>query len=152
MLNTKGGGGGGGSGSSNEAGGNGRNGHDTHDQSNSSTANNSTSGIDSINSTDLRSRLSPQEVDFLRSYSSLILDLKTPFLDIPLDLASGINNPPPPAGELFIDVKVVRELGEGGMVWMEDAKGMVEFRLGGRYMCRRSDVERLIVQGYLVEV
>jgi hypothetical protein len=30
--------------------------------------------------------------------------------------------------------------------------GQVEFRKGSRYMVRRGDVERLIVQGFLVEV
>lgn len=97
---------------------------------------------------DLRSRLSPHEVDFLRSYNDLILDYKSDFLDIPLDLGSSISRPPPPAGELFVDVQVIKECGS---VYTEHG-GLVEFRLGQRYMVRRSDVERLVVQGFLEEV
>lgn len=96
---------------------------------------------------DLRSRLSPQEVDFLRAYNDLVLDYKSDFLDL-FDLTSSIAQPPPPAGELFVDVVVVREC---GAVYTETG-GLVEFRKGQRYMVRRSDVERLIVQGFLQEM
>lgn len=96
---------------------------------------------------DLRSRLSPQEVDFLRAYNDLVLDYKSDYLDL-FDLTSSIAQPPPPAGELFVDVVVVREC---GAVYTETG-GLVEFRKGQRYMVRRSDVERLIVQGFLQEM
>ena len=95
------------------------------------------------NTLDLRSRLSPHELDFLLSYNDLVLAYKTPFLST-LDLGSSISQPP---GELYVDVHVVRDC---GVVWTE--MGQVEFRKGSRYMVRRGDVERLIVQGFLVEV
>jgi GINS complex subunit 1 len=95
------------------------------------------------NTLDLRSRLSPHELDFLLSYNDLILSYKTPFLST-LDLSSSISSPP---GELYVDVQVVKDC---GVVWTE--MGQVEFRKGSRYMVRRGDVERLIVQGFLVEV
>jgi GINS complex subunit 1 len=82
-------------------------------------------------------------LDFLLSYNDLILSYKTPFLST-LDLSSSISSPP---GELYVDVQVVKDC---GVVWTE--MGQVEFRKGSRYMVRRGDVERLIVQGFLVEV
>lgn len=94
-------------------------------------------------SVDLRSRCSPHELDFLRSYNDLMMNYKTPYLDV-LDLASSISQPP---GDLYIDVQVVKDC---GVVFTES--GQVEFRRGQRYMVKRSDVERLIIQGYLVEV
>lgn len=99
--------------------------------------------IDS-DSLDLRSRLSPQELDFLQSYSQLVLAYKTRYLDT-LDLSL----PLIPPGDLYIDVKVIKEC---GAVWMEESGGQVEFRKGERYNVRRGDVERLLVQGYLEEI
>ena len=93
---------------------------------------------------DLRSALSPQELDFLRGYNNLMLDYKSDFLDV-LDLTAGIDNPP---GELMVDVRVVRDAGE---VILEGGE-RVDFRKGERFRLERSQVERLIVQGYLEEV
>ncbi len=106
----------------------------------------SNSAGDSVNTdadTDVRSKLSPHEVDFLRGYNDLILDFKSDFLDV-LDLASGIDQPP---GEIYVDVRVVKDC---GTVYTE--MGEIEFRKGQRYMVRRSDIERLIVQGFLEEI
>lgn len=94
---------------------------------------------------DVRSRLSPQETDFLRGYNDLILDYKSEFLDV-LDLTSSIARPPT-IDDLYVDVRVVRDC---GTVYTE--LGQIEFRKGQRYMVRRSDIERLIIQGYLEEV
>ena len=93
----------------------------------------------------MRSRLSPQETDFLRGYNELILDYKSEFLDV-LDLTSSITRPPT-IDDLYVDVRVVRDC---GTVYTE--LGQIEFRKGQRYMVRRSDIERLITQGYLEEV
>lgn len=93
---------------------------------------------------DLRSALSPQELDFLRGYNALMLDYKSDFLDV-LDLTAGIDRPP---GELMVDVRVVRDAGE---VILEGAE-RVEFKRGERFRLARSQVERLIVQGYLEEI
>ncbi|KAJ9094638.1 hypothetical protein QFC19_007851 [Naganishia cerealis] len=94
---------------------------------------------------DVRSRLSPQETDFLRGYNDLILDYKSEFLDV-LDIASPVHRPPT-IDDLYVDVRVVRDC---GTVYTE--LGQIEFRKGQRYMVRRSDIERLIIQGYLEEV
>jgi len=93
---------------------------------------------------DLRSALSPQELDFLRGYNNLVLDYKSDFLDV-LDLTGGIEKPP---GELMVDVRVVKDAGE---VVLEGGE-RVDFRKGERFRLARSAVERLIIQGYLEEV
>ncbi|WVQ79688.1 DNA replication complex GINS protein PSF1 [Cryptococcus sp. DSM 104549] len=93
---------------------------------------------------DLRSALSPQELDFLRGYNSLMMDFKSDFLDV-LDLAAGIDRPP---GELMVDVRVVKDAGEVVL----DSGERVDFRKGERFRLARSQVERLIIQGYLEEV
>jgi GINS complex subunit 1 len=93
---------------------------------------------------DLRSALSPQEMDFLKGYNNLLLDYKQEFLDV-LDLTAGIDRPP---GELMVDVRVVRDAGE---VVLEGGE-RVDFRKGERFRLERSGVERLIVQGFLEEV
>jgi GINS complex subunit 1 len=93
---------------------------------------------------DLRSALSPQELDFLRGYNNLVLDYKSEFLDV-LDLTAGIEKPP---GELMVDVRVVRDAGE---VILEGGE-RVDFRQGERFRLAKSAVERLITQGFLEEV
>lgn len=103
----------------------------------------STSSELSTDPKDLRSALSPQETDFLRGYSDLHLEYKSQFLDV-LDLAASVNNPPT---ELYVDVRVVKDC---GTVYTE--MGAIEFTRGQRYLVRRGDVERLIVQGFLEEV
>lgn len=74
----------------------------------------------------------------------MMLDYKSDFLDV-LDLTAGIERPP---GELMVDARVVRDAGE---VVLECGE-RVEFRKGERFRLERSQVERLIVQGYLEEV
>ncbi|WVN86159.1 DNA replication complex GINS protein PSF1 [Cryptococcus depauperatus CBS 7841] len=93
---------------------------------------------------DLRSALSPQELDFLRGYNSLMLDYKSEFLDV-LDIAAGIEKPP---GELMVDVRVVKDAGE---VFLGSGE-KVDFRKGQRFRLEKSQIERLIIQGYLEEV
>jgi GINS complex subunit 1 len=95
-------------------------------------------------STDLRSNLSPQELDFMRGYNNLMLDYKSDFLDI-LDLTAGIGRPP---GELMVDVRVIKDAGQ---VILEGGE-RVDFRKGERFRLGRGAVERLIVQGFLEEV
>ncbi|WWC93342.1 DNA replication complex GINS protein PSF1 [Kwoniella sp. B9012] len=116
--------------------------------SSSSTTNNSdTSAInnsESESSGDLRNNLSPQELDFLRGYNNLMIDYKSDFLDV-LDLSSSIDRPP---SELMVDVRVLKDAGE---VVLEGGEKL-DFRKGERFRLNRSNVERLIVQGYLEEV
>ncbi|ORX38311.1 GINS complex, Psf1 component [Kockovaella imperatae] len=102
------------------------------------------SGVTSEDAPDLRSALSPQELDFLRGYNSLILDYKSDFLDV-LDLTASIDRPP---SELMVDVRVVKDAGE---VILEGGE-RIDFRKGERFRLARGQVERLIVQGFLEEV
>jgi GINS complex subunit 1 len=97
-----------------------------------------------LNEGDIRSNLSPQELDFLRGYNNLILDYKTDFLDV-LDLTAGIDRPP---GEYMVDVRVIKDAGE---VILEGGE-RIDFRKGERFRLARSQVERLIIQGFLEEV
>jgi GINS complex subunit 1 len=121
---------------------NGTNNNPQHNNNNNPKST-TTTNMNGDNTLDLRSRLSPHELDFLRSYNDLILSYKTPYLDT-LDLSSSISQPPK---DLYVDVQVVKDC---GVVFTEN--GQVEFLKGLRYMVRRNDVERLIVQGFLVEV
>ncbi|KZT00346.1 uncharacterized protein LAESUDRAFT_558053 [Laetiporus sulphureus 93-53] len=103
---------------------------------------------------DIRSKLSPHEVDFLRSYNTLILELRTDAfssvssgsggLAEDIDLMAPIIRPPK---DLHILVRVVRDC---GVVHTE--QGAIDFRRGHRFLVRRADVEHLIVQGFLEEV
>lgn len=92
-------------------------------------------------SADIRAKLSPHEVDFLRAYSESVL-MYSKSLDV--DLFPPIVNPPK---DLHVTVRVARECGV-----IQTEVGAIDFKKGHRYQVRRSDVEHLIVQGYLEEV
>ncbi|KAI0670103.1 hypothetical protein C8Q78DRAFT_1039245 [Trametes maxima] len=104
---------------------------------------------------DVRSKLSPHEVDFLRSYAASLLTLRTeafssaaegaagPGLTEDIDLLAPISHPPK---DLQVLVRVVHDC---GIVHTE--LGAIDFKRGHRFMVRRSDIEHLIVQGYLEE-
>ncbi|EOR04725.1 hypothetical protein E3P77_00214 [Wallemia ichthyophaga] len=95
------------------------------------------------NGSGIRQLISPHELDYLRSYASLITQFKSPFLDV-VDISSTSLEPPK---DLHISVRVVRDAG-----LIETHGGPVHFKIGQRFMVARSDVERLLVQGYLEEV
>ena len=92
---------------------------------------------------ELRSRMSPHEVDFLREYNASIMDFRGDF-SAELDIAASITHPP---RDLHALVRVVRDCGV-----IETELGTIDFRKGQRFMVRRADIEHLIVQGYLEEV
>ncbi|KAI0651650.1 hypothetical protein C8Q79DRAFT_934378 [Trametes meyenii] len=104
---------------------------------------------------DVRSKLSPHEVDFLRSYAASLLTLRTEAfssaaegaagagLTEDIDLLAPISHPPK---DLQVLVRVVHDC---GIVHTE--LGAIDFKRGHRFMVRRSDIEHLIVQGYLEE-
>ncbi|TBU49720.1 hypothetical protein BD309DRAFT_757532 [Dichomitus squalens] len=102
---------------------------------------------------DIRSKLSPHEVDFLRSYAASLLTLRTEAfssasgagagLTEDVDLLAPISYPPK---DLQVHVRVVRDC---GIVHTE--LGAIDFKRGHRFLVRRSDIEHLIVQGYLEE-
>ncbi|THH17971.1 hypothetical protein EUX98_g9035 [Antrodiella citrinella] len=99
----------------------------------------------SANSADVRSKLSPHEVDFLRSYSDSLLQFRSGVLATEeVDLFAPITRPPK---DLHVLVKVVRDCGV-----IQTEVGAIDFRRGQRFLVRRADVEHLIVQGYLEEV
>ncbi|KAF8068921.1 GINS complex Psf1 component [Lyophyllum atratum] len=92
---------------------------------------------------DIRGKLSPHEVDFLREYHSSIMDFRSDFSD-ELDIMASITQPPK---DLHVLVKVVRDCGE-----IQTELGNINFKNGERFMVSRADIEHLIVQGYLEEV
>jgi len=93
-----------------------------------------------LNDPEIRSKLSPHEVDFLRGYNNMVMEYRSDFIDV-LDVAAGIYDPPK---ELTVTVEVVRDCGT-----IHTENGSIDFQKGQRYKLRRSDVEHLIVQGYL---
>ena len=114
---------------------------------------------------DVRSKLSPHEVDFLRAYAASLLTLRTDAFSSAghgggvgagagggagrqgvaedVDLLAPIAHPPK---DLQVLVRVVRDC---GVVHTE--LGAIDFRRGHRFLVRRADIEHLIVQGYLEE-
>lgn len=96
-----------------------------------------------LNDTNMRQNMSPQEVDFLRAYNTLIMDYRSDVLDV-LDVAASLKSPPK---DLNVEVHVIRDCGT-----IHTEQGSIDFRKGRRFMVRRADVEHLIVQGYLEEV
>ncbi|KAJ2919418.1 hypothetical protein MD484_g1065, partial [Candolleomyces efflorescens] len=96
-----------------------------------------------LTNTDLRSRMSPHEVDYLRQYNASLMDFRGDFT-YELDIMSGIEKPPK---EIHVRVRVVRECGV-----VQTENGSIDFKRGERYVVRRADVENLIVQGFLEEV
>ncbi|TCD66885.1 DNA replication protein psf1 [Steccherinum ochraceum] len=97
------------------------------------------------NSADVRSKLSPHEVDFLRSYSDSLLEFRSGVLATEeVDLFAPITRPPK---DLHVLVRVVKDCGV-----IQTEVGAIDFRRGQRFLVRRADVEHLIVQGYLEEV
>ncbi|KAJ7350805.1 hypothetical protein B0H14DRAFT_2983080 [Mycena olivaceomarginata] len=97
----------------------------------------------SAESTSIRAKLSPHEVDYLRSYHGSVMTFRAEFSQ-ELDITASIVQPPK---DLHVLVHVVRDCGV-----IQTESGSIDFRMGHRFMVRRSDIEHLIVQGYLEEV
>ncbi|KAJ7188949.1 hypothetical protein C8R46DRAFT_32743 [Mycena filopes] len=97
----------------------------------------------SAESTSIRAKLSPHEVDYLRSYHASVMTFRSEFSH-ELDITASIVQPPK---DLHVLVHVVRDCGV-----IQTESGSIDFRMGHRFMVRRSDIEHLIVQGYLEEV
>jgi len=89
---------------------------------------------------DVRSKLSPHEVDFLRKYNQIVQEYRADFADI-LDVVSDVTDPPK---ELHVVVRVVKDCGT-----IQTELGAIDFQKGQRFMVRRSDIEQLITQGFL---
>ena len=91
----------------------------------------------------IRANLAPHEVDFLREYNAMVVDFRADFSG-ELDITSGLLNPPK---GIHVLVRVVRDCG-----MIETELGAIDFQKGQRFMVRRSDIEHLLVQGYLEEI
>ncbi|KAK7469239.1 DNA replication protein psf1 [Stygiomarasmius scandens] len=96
-----------------------------------------------LSNQDIRSKLSPYEVDYLRQYNSSVMEFRSEFSH-ELDITASIVNPPK---DLHVLVHVVRDCGV-----IQTELGSIDFQKGQRFMVRRADIEHLIVQGYLEEV
>ncbi|KAF8625341.1 hypothetical protein AX17_006883 [Amanita inopinata Kibby_2008] len=96
-----------------------------------------------LSNQELRSKLSPHEVDYLRQYNSSVMEFRSEFSQ-ELDIMAGITNPPK---DIHVLVKVIKDCGI-----IQTELGSIDFKRGQRFMVRRADIEHLIVQGYLEEV
>ena len=96
-----------------------------------------------LSNPDIRSKLSPHEVDFLRGYGASVMDYRAGFSN-ELDITASITHPPK---DLHVLVRVVRDCGV-----IQTELGSIDFQKGQRFMVRRADIEHLIVQGYLEQL
>ncbi|EEB98192.1 hypothetical protein MPER_02343 [Moniliophthora perniciosa FA553] len=96
-----------------------------------------------LSTQDIRSKLSPHEVDYLRQYNNSVMEFRSEFSH-ELDVTASITNPPK---DLHVLVHVVKDCGV-----IQTELGSIDFQKGQRFMVRRADIEHLIVQGYLEEV
>jgi len=95
-----------------------------------------------LSHSDIRGKLSPHEVDYLRSYHASAMQFRAQF-SAELDIMASITSPPK---ELHVSVKVVRDCGV-----VQTELGSIDFKKGQRFVVRRADIEHLIFQGYLEE-
>lgn len=85
--------------------------------------------------------LNHPEQEYFRSYQELLVDYKSKFADIDL---SGDLEPPT---NIFIDVRVLKDGGE-----VQTEYGVFNLIKDSQFYVRKSDVDRLIQQGYLEEL
>ncbi|KAF2071576.1 hypothetical protein CYY_007109 [Polysphondylium violaceum] len=95
----------------------------------------------SLLSTDLKENLSPNESKFFADYDRLLTDYNAKIgLDLTMD--------PQPPKELFIEVRVLKELGQVVL----NSGITVNLHLNTTHFLRRSDVSNLIAQGSLEHI
>lgn len=85
--------------------------------------------------------LSHAEQDYIKQYQDLVLDFKSEFSDI--DLSVDLE----PPTDIFIDVRVLKNGGE-----VQTEYGAFNLIKDSQFYVRKSDVDRLIQQGYLEEI
>lgn len=85
--------------------------------------------------------LNHAEQEYFKNYQSLLVDYKSNYADIDL---SGSLEPPT---NIFIDVRVLKDGGE-----VQTEYGVFNLIKDSQFYVRKSDVERLIQQGYLMEL
>lgn len=98
--------------------------------------------------TTLRSRLCPAELEYVRQYAELNLAYKTEFLDI-ADIAtslhrSGHENDVAPMRELMVSIEAYVDAKE-----VQTERGSINLRRGDRIRILRSEVEALILRGWV---
>jgi GINS complex subunit 1 len=91
---------------------------------------------------DMQGRFSPTESKFSENYSGLLVSYKGIYDAVDL---SAVLVPPK---ELFVCVRVLKDCGE---IFTENGKSVV-LKPNTQHFLKRSDVERLITQGYLKHV
>ena len=89
----------------------------------------------------LKDALSRSENTFCRNYNNLVSRFKAHYVD--LDLTATLL----PPKELFIEVRVLKDCGV-----IETETGSISLHLHSQHFVKRSDVEHLVKQGYLVHV
>ena len=92
-------------------------------------------------SRDLIKTLSPSEVSFLSSYSSLMNSYKVSFLDV------GLSSSLLPPKELYVDIRVLKDCGE-----ILTETGSVRLIRDSQHYLKRTDVEKFIIQGLVQHV
>lgn len=85
--------------------------------------------------------LSHYEQEYMKKYQNLLLDFKSGFADIDI---SGDLEPP---RDIFIDVRVLKNGGE-----VQTEYGVFNLIKNSQFYVRKSDVDRLIQQGFLEEI
>lgn len=85
--------------------------------------------------------LSHEEQEYFRNYQEVITNYKSNFAD--LDLSGDLE----PPTSIFIDVRVLKDGGE-----VQTEYGVFNLIKDSQFYVRKSDVERLIQQGYLEEL
>lgn len=85
--------------------------------------------------------LSHAEQEYFKNYQDLLIDYKSNFADIDL---SGDLEPPK---SIFIDVRVLKDGGE-----VQTEYGVFNLIKDSQFYVRKSDVDRLIQQGFLEEI
>jgi GINS complex subunit 1 len=89
--------------------------------------------------------MSQSEIQYLRDYRDSVVAFRNNiFPDDVVDLALGMTDPPK---QLTITVETIVSPGP-----IHTQSGIIDFQHGQRYILLKSDVEHLILQGYLKEV
>lgn len=81
------------------------------------------------------------EQEYMKAYEDLIIDIKGPYTDI--DLTGSLE----PPNDVFIDVRVLQSVGE-----VQTEYGVFNLEKDSQFFVRRSDVQTLLLQGYLKEI
>ncbi|KAI8379155.1 uncharacterized protein BYT42DRAFT_567756 [Radiomyces spectabilis] len=94
---------------------------------------------------EIKTSLGPTEHKFMEEYGEMVSAYKQSFLEIDLGGNGGVGLDPPM--DLFIEVRVVRDVGE-----INTEYGTLNLVKGSQYYVRQTDVESLIKAGYLKHV